>query len=87
MIEKEIQNPRSKKLADDRKIDVTVNIDEERVKCGLLGNAEPIQALYMLMQPSAERHTYREGFQAVFMNRDCIPDKREPPERLKGHHG
>lgn len=54
MIKKKIQNPRSKKLADDRKIDVTVNIDEERVKCGLLGNAEPIQTLYMLMQPSAE---------------------------------
>lgn len=41
-----------KKLEDDRKIDVMVNIDEERGKCGLPGNAEPIQTLYMIMQPS-----------------------------------
>lgn len=41
-----------KKLADDRKIDVMVNIDEERGKCGLPGNAEPIQTLYTIMQPS-----------------------------------
>jgi len=54
MIKKKIQNPCSKKLADDRKIDVTVNIDVERVKCGLLGNAEPIQTLYMLTQASVE---------------------------------
>lgn len=66
---------------------MTVNIDEERVKRGLLGNAEPIQTQYLLPQPSAERHTYREGFQAMFLNGDSIPDKREPPERLKGHHG
>lgn len=40
------------KLVDDRKIDVMVNIDEERGKCGLPGSAEPIQTLYMIMQPS-----------------------------------
>lgn len=66
---------------------MTVNIDEERVKRGLLGNAEPIQMQYLLPQPSTERHTYGEGFQAMFLNGDCILDKREPPERLKGHHG
>lgn len=54
MVEEKIRNPHPKKSAADRKIDVTVNIDGERVKCGLLGNAEPIQTLYMLIQPSAE---------------------------------
>lgn len=41
-----------KKLVDDRKIDAMVNIDEERGKCGLPGNAEPIQTLHMIKQPS-----------------------------------